>query len=260
MLFGLLESLPITGIFVLVSLLMLASFEIGYRFGDHAQSHRDEDAPSSLGPMVGGLLGMLGFVLAFTFSMAAAQHDLRKQIVVDDANTIGTAYLRADLLDDTSKTAVQNLLREYVDIRLRMVSTNDRTEGLARTGAIQRLLWKQAAAAARMAPDTNTALMVQAVNDVLDVHEKRVAAALRTRIPGSAWIALSAITLLTMVTMGIQVGLTGKRRLAAVIPLSLAFAVLVTLVVDLNRPQNGLIKVSQESMIGLQASMRDTGN
>ncbi|MCB1816527.1 MAG: hypothetical protein KDI77_01175, partial [Gammaproteobacteria bacterium] len=80
------------------------------------------------------------------------------------------------------------------------------------------------------------------------------------RIPGSAWIALSAITLLTMVTMGIQVGLTGKRRLAAVIPLSLAFSVLVTLVVDLNRPQNGLIKVSQESMIGLQASMRDTGN
>ena len=260
MLSGMLESVPITGIFALVGTLMLAFFEVGYQFGERAQSHRDEDAPSSLGPMVGGLLGMLGFVLAFTFSMAAAQHDLRKQIVVDDANAIGTAYLRADLLDGASSTTIRDLLREYVDIRLRMITAKDRAEGLARTSDIQRLLWKQVVSAAKASPGTNSSLMVQAVNDVLDVHEKRVAAALRNRIPGSVWVALSAITLLTLLTMGIQAGLTGKRRLAAVVPLTLAFAVLVTLVVDLNRPQNGLIKVSQESMISLQASMRDKGN
>ena len=97
--------------------------------------------------------------------------------------------------------------------------------------------------------------MIQSTNDVIDMHEKRVTGALRNRIPGSVWIALFAITALTMITMGVQVGLTGKRRLVAVIPMILAFAVLVTLVVDLNRPQSGLITVGQQSMVDLQSSM-----
>ena len=87
------------------------------------------------------------------------------------------------------------------------------------------------------------------------MHERRVTGALRNRIPGSVWISLIAITLLTMTTMGIQVGLTGKRRLVAVIPLVLAFSSLVTLVADLNRPQSGLIEVGQQSMVALQSSM-----
>ena len=97
--------------------------------------------------------------------------------------------------------------------------------------------------------------MIQSINDVIDMHEKRVTAALRNRIPSSVWIALIAITVLTMITMGMQVGLTGKRRSVAVIPLSLAFAVLVTLVVDVNRPQRGLITVGQQSLVDLQSSM-----
>jgi purine-cytosine permease-like protein len=107
-----------------------------------------------------------------------------------------------------------------------------------------------------MDPSTNTALMIQSVNNVIDMHEKRVTAALRNRIPSSIWIALVAISVLTMITMGTQIGLTGKRRLVAVIPLALAFAVLVVLVVDLDRPQKGLITVGQQAMVDLQDNMR----
>jgi hypothetical protein len=253
--FELFESLPIAWFYVGVSIMMLIFCEVGYQFGSHAQTRQDKDAPTSLGPMVGGLLGMLGFVLAFTFSIALSLHDLRKQNVLEDANSIGTAYLRADLLDKQYEIEVKRILREYVDVRLKTASGSDIDTALEKSVEIHNFLWAQVSAAALENPSSNTSLMIQATNDVIDMHEKRVTGTLRNRIPISVWIALAAITALTMIAIGTQVGLAGKRRLIAVIPLSLAFSVLVTLVVDLNRPQSGLILVGQESIIDLQSRM-----
>lgn len=252
---GWLESLPIAAIYVFTALLMLASCEVGYQFGVRARTRQDKEAPASLGPMVGGLLGMLAFVLAFTFSMAASQYDLRKKNVLDEANAIGTAYLRADLLDKQYGIEVKRLLREYVDVRLQGISHRNLGAALARSVEIHKLLWAQVSSAAKASPSTNTSLMIQSINDVIDMHEKRVTGGLYNRIPGSVWIALAAITALAMIIMGMHIGFTGKRRLGAVISLSLAFAMLVTLVVDLNRPQSGLITVGQQSMVNLQSSM-----
>jgi hypothetical protein len=252
---NLFDSFPIAGCYVGVAILMLTFGEVGYQFGVRSRTRQDKEAPTSLGPMVGGLLGMLAFVLAFTFSMASSQHDRRKQYVLEEANSIGTAYLRADLLDKQYGIKVKRLLREYVDIRLKAASGSDIDTALAKSVEIHGLLWEQVSSAAGESPNTNTLLMIQSINDVIDMHEKRVTAALRNRIPTSVWIALVGITALTMITMGAQVGLTGKRRLVAVVPLVLAFAVLVTLVVDINRPQSGLITVGQQSMVELQRSM-----
>lgn len=198
---------------------------------------------------------MLAFVLAITFSMASSQHDLRRHNVLEEANSIGTAYLRADLIDKQRGIEVKRLLREYVDVRLKAASGSDITTAIAKSVEVHNLLWAQVSAAAVEKPGTNSSLMIQSTNDVIDMHEKRVTGALHNRIPGSVWIALFAITSLTMITMGVQVGLTGKRRLVAVIPMVLAFAVLVTLVVDLNRPQSGMITVEQRSLVDLQRSI-----
>ena len=100
----------------------------------HAKTRQDKEAPISLGPMVGGLLGMLAFVLAFTFSMASSQHDLRKQNVLEEANSIGTAYLRADLIDKQHGTEVKRLLREYVDVRLKAASGSDMNTAISQIG------------------------------------------------------------------------------------------------------------------------------
>lgn len=249
------DSLPIAGFYVVVTMLMLAFGEVGYQFGIHARTRQDKEAPASLGPMVGGLLGLLAFVLAFTFSMASSQHDLRKRNVLEEANSIGTAYLRADLIDEQYGTEVKRLLREYVDVRLKAASESDLDAAIAKSVEIHSQLWTQGSAAARANPSTNTALMIQSINDVIDLHEKRVTGALRNRIPDSVWLSLLAITALTMIAMGTQVGLTGRRRLVAVIPLVLAFSALVTLVADLNRPQSGLITIGQQSMVDLHGSM-----
>ena len=253
--FGVFDLVPIYGIYIGVTLLILLSFEIGFQIGEHTRSRYDKDAPISLGPMVGGLLGMLGFVLAFTYSMAASQHDLRKQYVLDEANVVGTAYLRADLLDEQHQKELKRLLREYVDVRLQGARDENLKAAITRSVELHDLLWIQASSVAKTAPSTNTSLVIQAINEVIDMHEKRVSAGVRNRIPGSIWIALFIISTLTMITMGTQVGLTGKRRLVAIIPLALAFAALATVVVDLDRPQQGLITVSQQAMVDLQESM-----
>ena len=255
MIFEFFESLHIIGIYFSIVLLIRLSFEIGYRIGKYVKLKGDKEASNALSPMVGGLLGMLAFVLAFTFSMAAGNHDLRKHYVLDEANAIGTAYLRADLLDSSSQNAIRNLLREYVDIRIKNVSGEHMKEAQKRSLEIHTLLWTQASAAAIAHPGTNSSLVVQSINEVIDMHEKRITAGIRNRIPVTVWIALFIISTLSMLTMGVQAGLSNVRRLVAVFPLLLSFGALATVVVDLDRPQNGTIVVGQEAMISLQKSM-----
>ncbi|OUS24096.1 hypothetical protein A9Q98_14100 [Thalassotalea sp. 42_200_T64] len=266
--FGMFETLPIIVVFFCVVLAMLVSCEVGYQLGKHFQTRKDRYAMISLGPMVVGLLGMLAFVLAFTFSMAASHHNLRKTYVIDEANVVGTAYLRADLLQMQYKKEVKRLLRKYVDIRLQAV-VDIRLKGVSGTHfdaafsnsiEIHQLLWTQVSTAAAKAPSLNTSLMIKSINNVIEMNEKRVTAGLHNRIPSSIWIAVLVICILTMITMGIQIGLTGKRRLIAVIPLSMAFAALFVLVVDLDRPQTGLIMVGQQAMINLQSNMDRESN
>ncbi len=249
------DPLLIGWVFAAAALLMLASCEVGYQIGDRIRTRLDREAPVPMGSMVGGLLALLAFVLAFSFSLAAAQHDLRKRNVLDEANAVGTAYLRADLLPLTHAEPIRRLLREYVDVRLQAAKAKNLDEALARSVEIHALLWRQAVAAALEGPNTNTSLVLQSINEVIDMHARRLTAALHNRIPGSVWTALFAISMLTMIVMGAQIGLAGRRRWVAVVPLSLAFAVLVTLVVDLDRPGGAMIHVGQAAMIDLQRSL-----
>ncbi len=252
----LIDSMPIAAVFVgMVAMILIAS-EVGFRVGQfHHLKRQDKEAPGSIGPMVAGLLSMLAFVLAFVFSMANAQYDVRRQNVLSEANAIGTASLRADLIDEPHGTEIKRLLRDYATVRLKAAQGGDLKAALARSLDIQRLLWAQVVQSAAENPGVMTSTMAQSVIAVIDLHEKRKTDSLHSRIPARVWLGLVAITFLAMLTLGMQVGLHGKRRLVAVTPLSMAFAVLVTLVVDLDRPQAGFITVSQEAMIDLQESL-----
>ena len=252
-----LQVLPIPLVYLCIVILILLACEGGFRIGHHLhRKHQDAGAHSSVGPIVGGMLGMLAFVLAFTFSMAATQHGQRKHDVLAEANDIGTAYLRADFLGEPRAGEVRDLLREYLEIRVAAAQPGgDWRPALKRSLEIHELLWAQVSPGAMEQPNAVAALLVTSVNEVIDMHEQRFSDAVRARIPGSIWLGLLVITVLTMGTLGLQVGLSGKRRLVALIPISMAFAVLATLIVDLNRPQGGLITVSQQSMIDVQDSM-----
>ena len=257
---GPLDSLPISGVYIGITLFILLSFEVGYQIAKYTRVPYAKEGPSALGPMVGGILGMLGFVLALTFSMVASHHNLRKQYVLDEANTIGTAYLRADLVDEPHRTEIKHLLKAYVDVRAQPKDSREKVEKmLAGSVELHNLLWTQVLSASKNASSPNTGLLVRSINNVFDMHQKRLAVALRNRIPGSIWLTLFAISFLTMVTIGVQAGISKRRRLVAVIPLILAFAALSTVIVDLDRPLSGVITVGQEAMIDLQDRMIQTG-
>ena len=100
-----------------------------------------------------------------------------------------------------------------------------------------------------------TSLYIQSLNEVIDLHSKRVVAGLRSRVPGAIWISLYLLAVLAMSAMGYQQGLTSTKRSLAVMALVLAFSLVLMLIVDLDRPGQSLIQVSQQSMIDLRKSM-----
>ena len=171
--------------------------------------------------------------------------------------TIGTTYLRALMLPPAQAEGVRDLLRRYVDARLEAASDPARlAEGVAHSERLHELLWRQAVAAgAAQADSVTTGLFIASLNDVIDLHTKRLTA-WRNRIPDTIWLFLYATAVLGMASMGYQAGLTGSKRSVAVIFLALAFAGAMTLVADLDRPREGFLQVSQQAMQDLQTSMR----
>lgn len=122
---GLLDKLPLGGLLVATVAIVLASLEGGYRLGIYRHKRSESEKELPVGEMVAATLGLLAFLLAFTFSFAASRYENRKQLVLDEANAVGTAWLRAGLLTEPESAESRSLLREYVAVRVEGVSTGD---------------------------------------------------------------------------------------------------------------------------------------
>lgn len=257
---GLLDRLPVWMLFVATSAVVFLSVEGGYRLGVFRRRRAETEKESSVGAMVGATLGLLAFMLAFTFGLAATRFDTRRQIVVEEANAIGTTYLRAAFLPEPERSESRRLLHEYVDVRLRGVRAEQVQKAIAESTELHARLWAQAVAAAEKdSRSIPTGLFIQSLNEVIDLHAKRVMVGLRNRIPGTIWVALYFVAILAMVEIGYHEGLTSPRRSPAVLAVVLTFSATMYLIADLDRPQEGLLRVSQQAMIDLRNSMDKSG-
>lgn len=251
-----LDRLPLWGSFLVVVAVVLISIELGYRFGRyrHQRSAQEKDAP--VGEIIAATLGLLAFILAFTFGLAASRFDARRQIVVEEANAIGTTYLRAGPLPDGRAATVRKLLSEYVDERIEAVRTGSVDQALRRSDELHRALWKEAETAGRNHSNSIVVgLFIESLNETIDIHAKRVLVGLQSRLPGVLWTTLYLVTMLTMAGVGYHEGLSRSRRSPAIAVLVLAFAATITLVADLDRPQEGMMTVSQQAMTDLRKTM-----
>jgi hypothetical protein len=205
--------------------------------------------------MVGATLGLLAFMLAFTFGMAASRFDTRKQLVLDEANAIGTTYLRTAMLPE-QRDDVRALLRSYVDARLDAVRSGRVAEAIQRSEEIQGQLWSAATAVGLHHPDSIVVgLFVGSLNELIDLHAKRVTAGLRNRIPGAIWLTLLTIATLSLGVMGYHAGLVGTTRSLAIIVVAVTFSAVIVLIADLDRPQEGTLTVSQQALVDVRQSM-----
>jgi hypothetical protein len=253
---GLLDALPLWGVFIAILFIVLISVECGYGLGKYRRRRHEEEKEASLGTMVGATLGLLAFILAFTFGLAAARFDARRQVLLDEANAIGTTYLRAGMLPERGEE-IRALLRNYVDTRLEAVRSGNIAEGIRRSENLQHQIWADAEAVGQKNPNSIiVGLFVQSLNEVIDLHAKRVQAGVRSRIPGAIWLGLFAVAALSLATMGYQAGLVGTRRSLAVFAVAFTFSVVIELIADLDRSQQGVLRVSQRALIDLQQSMR----
>ena len=248
--------LIVSGLFVL----MLLAMEIGFRSGRRKQASATEAVTQANAVLV-SMLGLLALLLAFTFSAALQRYDDRSQTVVAEANAIGTTYLRARLLPGGMQDEVQALLRQYLDVRIREGHV-DSTEPelheslLRRAKLLEAQIWSHAVKAAEQDSRVVTSgLFIQSLNELIDTSGTR-AAALNRHVPEIVLFLMFTTIVLTTATLGYASGIAGHRVTLAAFVLVMLIALVVYLIIDLDRPRRGAIQVSHESILSLQETFR----
>jgi hypothetical protein len=212
---------------------------------------------SEKGIVISAVIGLLALLVAFTFSIAIDRFDTRRSNVLNEANAIGTTYLRAQLLDEPHRTRISRLLIQYTDTRLVLATKMPGPEQAALLATNDQLLvdlWTATVAAfpsIRSVPLSHSFL--DTMNNMIDMDATRKAGR-QARVPAEVFVVL--ILYLLVVTGIINYGLSGRSGRRTAIFLSSLFGVLMILIIDLDRPASGGITESQEPMRQLQAFMR----
>lgn len=244
---------------LLAGSLFLGALEFGFRMGRRQKDQSDEPARTHVGALQGALLGLLALLLGFTFAMAVSRLDTRKELVLEEANAIGTAFLRARFLPAPQSGEVARLLKDYVSALLDFHAAGivaDRLEAANRTAArIEGQLWELTVSSVVQDTDSvPTGLFIQSINEVIDVRERR-RAALDNHVPEAIVYILYATAVTALGIVGYACGLTRRRRFVPNAVVACLIALVLTTILDIDRPRRGLIQVSQDSLIRLKAAM-----
>ena len=252
-----LDYFPLWALLPLTVLLVLAAVEGGFRFAVFRRRQSDKAIDAPISSVIGGTLGLLAFLLAFTFGMAGSRYDKRRELLLDEVNAIGTCYLRAGMVPESERIETRLRLREYVHLRAEIVNSRETMpQALARMETLQDELWSQALLVAQNDSSSEMhALFVDSLNAMIDFHTKRVVVS-RYRIPDAIWVALYVVSMLSMAGVGYQFGLAGTRDVAISLFLALAFSIVICLIADLERGYEGTLKVSQQPMIELDRKLK----
>jgi hypothetical protein len=241
---------------------MLGLQEVGRRLGQR-QVHEDpEGARKSLGTLEGTVFGLLGLLMAFTFSGAASRFDVRRMLVAQEANAIGTAYLRVDLLPVPAQPPLREDFRRYVDARLAYFQnpygSPASVAGWNQSNQLQSAIWSQAVAACKADPAPSTTMLVlPALNDMIDITTTRAMAA-NQHPPSIVYFMLGALILTTALLVGYSMAEGKVRSWAHILGFAALFSITLWVILDLEYPRLGLIRVDEadQVMVELRASMK----
>ncbi len=236
--------------------------ELGFKIGRFVQSHTDSEVKTLTGSIQASILGLLALLLGFTFSMSMQRYDNRSIALIDEANAIGTAILRVQLLPDQYKNDANEMLQKYVALRiaigkLDLTKRAERNNYNKKITDLQSQLWSLAILATNDDPRAvTTGAFVKSLNDVIDSQGKRNAL-LQMHVPEVVLILLFIVFISSGGILGYSGGLSGKRIIAPVLLVSLLITLIVFIIIDLDRPKRGLIQVNQDVMIELQPSVHN---
>lgn len=232
---------------------LAAAVELGFRAGVRATAGSDPLAVSQVGAIQAAILGLLGLLLAFSFAAAGGRFLERQDLITVEANAIGTATLRADLLDEPHRTALINALRDYTHKRLEVSKNLARgidPQVLAEVEAYHDVIWNAAITGVNAKPATLLGVLPP-VNDVIDVHSTRLSAG-RKRLPALVMGLLIACSLMAMLVIGYGSGMGGRRRAAFTMALAILIAAGLWITIDLDHPRAGLMQLNDAPLKALK--------
>ena len=261
-----LDQFPLALLFAATIIVFLFFIEIGFRCGMAHRPNSVKAQISQVRAIMSTTLGLLAFILAFTFATAQMHYETRVQNMVEEANIAGAAFLQADLLEEPTKSRVRTLLYEYIGDRLQihnLLKQNREAEVLAlinKAEEMHRELWALSLGTESLVgnaiyPEPGNQSLINAVLELIDIHNLRLQTTMVNRIPVTILLILYLTAVIAMAVMGYHAGLTGRRTPFATVSLALVFSVVMTLITDLDRPTMSMFEIDSKIMINQHEKM-----
>jgi hypothetical protein len=239
---------------------LLLCIEAGRRIGMRRLARDAANASAGVGTADGAVFALLGLLIAFTFSGAAARFDTRRELIIEETNALGTAYLRLDLLPAAAQPALRELFRRYLDSRLdtyrKLPDIEAAQAELARSAALQLEIWREAVAAAQQSPTTAApVLLVPALNEMFDITTTRT---LATEIhpPAIIFVMLFALALTSALLAGYGMAAATSRSWLHMVGFAAALSIAIYVIIDMEFPRFGFIQVTRfdQALVELRQS------
>jgi hypothetical protein len=226
---------------------ILVCLEIGYRIGRHNTKKYAGAAHDGIGVIEAAVFALLGLLLGFSFAGGTSRLDSKRQLVIQEANAIGTAYLRLDELPASEQPEMRRLFREYLDARLtvyeKLTDQNAVDQALARAAGLQQQIWSRAVTASRSDPSQNSArLLLPALNEMMDISTTRNIA-MHTQLPALIFILLAGVALVSGLLAGYAMAKRNRRSWLHLLVYAGVIAITIYAVLDLEFPRFGVIRI-----------------
>ncbi|AEV98499.1 hypothetical protein Niako_2144 [Niastella koreensis GR20-10] len=253
-----LGTLSTWGLFALIVISSIVIISFGAWIGHLRFLNNIKDSESQLSTAVGSVLGLLGFMLGFTFSLTWSRFGNRNGLVSLQAKAIGVCYLRTSLLPVKQKTELRKLFYEYISVLLGMQTSGNVDKTLTRLEELHILIWNQTASLVQEEMDSEMrSLFTNAVNDLISLYLDRKTVALVHRIPDVIWSRLLLLAGIGMFAYGYQIGNMNMIRLFQSLLVPVAFGMIVVLIVDLDTTlKQRRFKVTKQPLMDVLEMMK----
>ena len=251
-----LDDLPLTGIALAILAALLAAATVGYR-GHLWLLHRSGETESeSHDYLLSAVLGLLALLLGFTFSLALDRFEARRVMVVEEANALSSAWLRTQLLEPSREAPIKALLRDYLDVRLDWSEAPAAPDNAERTRDLQQKLWAATSQALRSDPNLQISRgLIDTMNESFDLATARIAAR-SAHVPDRVLSVLLLYAILSAAMLGYTAAAKGRPQRIATSAVMVLLTLAMVMILDIDRPRNGSIQVSQQPLEDLQQSWR----
>jgi hypothetical protein len=244
-------------VFLILVILLIGLSELAWRIGT-ARGPKRSEADKDSGTVRSAVLALLGLLLGFSFALAGTRHEARRELLVEEANSIVTTGRRAQLLPEPHAANVAKLLREYVPVRIEAHREGQFSDQFAttrkRSADLQDRMWAEAVAAAAERPSPITASFIASLSETIDLEAKRVAAK-RNHVPGAVWLLLLCVAGCGVWLVSYPAGSSGRHSLLERFVFPILIAVVIAIITDIDTPRGGFISLDERPLLELSETV-----